>query len=182
MLCILSFVAGLEAITFYDWTINLNIESLINSRINKSNIEVFMVMICCMKSCHDPSHNMFQNPAFAPYYSSSSLAITLTTHRSSRDIESGRGEEDRICECESVLVLSLGEDTLTLRDIDQVSEAGRLDTGQKSGTWALPLISEHKCSALYFSFIVSSEKLPLDNKGWCNRYSLYTQTGRKRGI
>ena len=31
MLCILSFVAGLEAITFYDWTINLNIESLINS-------------------------------------------------------------------------------------------------------------------------------------------------------
>ena len=91
-----------------------------------------MVMICCMKSCHYPSYNMFQNPAFAPYYSSS-LAITLTTHRSSRDIESGRGEEDRICECESVLVLSLGEDTLTLRDIDQVSEAGRLDRNQAPG-------------------------------------------------
>ena len=50
-------------------------------------------------------------------------------------------------------MLSLGEDTLTLRDIDQVSEAGRLDRNQAPR----PLISEHKCSALYLAFIVSSE-------------------------
>ena len=37
-----------------------------------------------------------------------------------------------ICECESVLVLG-EENSVTLRDIDQVSEAGRLDRNQEPG-------------------------------------------------